>query len=453
MGEGEFVAELGEREPSSSGADEVTFLIRPNAGLPFAPVAQTASGGELSRIALAIAAVGGGATMIFDEIDAGIGGQTAHAVADTLVRLSERAQVVAITHLPQIASRAERHFSVEKVPGDPTHAIRELGEDERQEEIERMLGGRSSFRRLPTAQRIDKTRWLHEPELSARRACTRRSRADRPGAARSAHEAPRATAVRGRRRHHRPRRSRPRLGRGARRVGRARRRQRLAFVERQVPEPRAADAPSGRRSARRRAGGAALRAALRGGVDHRARRLRPPERGMPGHGPGARRARARACARRAAGAPGRGDLELRRQHDALPPGGGRLLAEDRVPGALETRFRDRPSSWSRAAPGQARPTHRARLHPELQAGARGRRRRRGRLARAGYRPASSSATWTQSRTRRLRAAPSSSSMRTRRQAMLLGRRGRSCSAFVPRGAGPGISRRRAAAGVRERRQA
>ena len=127
MGDGEFVAELSEREPSSSGADDVTFLIRPNAGLPLAPVAQTASGGELSRIALAIAAVGGGATMIFDEIDAGIGGQTAHAVADTLVRLAERAQVVTITHLPQIASRAERHFSVEKVPGDPTHTrIREL---------------------------------------------------------------------------------------------------------------------------------------------------------------------------------------------------------------------------------------------------------------------------------------------------------------------------------------
>jgi DNA repair protein RecN (Recombination protein N) len=143
MGEGEFVAELGEREPSSSGADEVTFLVRPNPGLPLAPVAQTASGGELSRIALAIAAVGGGETMIFDEIDAGIGGQTAHAVADTLVRLSARAQVVTITHLPQIASRAERHFSVEKVPGDPTHTrIRELGDDERREEIERMLGGR-----------------------------------------------------------------------------------------------------------------------------------------------------------------------------------------------------------------------------------------------------------------------------------------------------------------------
>jgi DNA repair protein RecN (Recombination protein N) len=143
MGEGEFVAELCERERSSSGSDEVSFLIRPNPGLPFAPVAQTASGGELSRIALAIAAVGGGATMVFDEIDAGIGGQTAHAVAETLVRLAERAQVVTITHLPQIASRADRHFSVEKVPGDPTHTrIRELTGDERQAELERMLGGR-----------------------------------------------------------------------------------------------------------------------------------------------------------------------------------------------------------------------------------------------------------------------------------------------------------------------
>ena len=85
-------------------------------GLPFGPVAETASGGELSRIALAIAAVGGGETMVFDEIDAGIGGQTAHAVGETLRRLAGRAQVITITHLPQIASLADRHFRVEKVP-------------------------------------------------------------------------------------------------------------------------------------------------------------------------------------------------------------------------------------------------------------------------------------------------------------------------------------------------
>jgi len=142
LGEGEFRVELREREPGPTGADEVSFLIRPNAGLPFAPVAETASGGELSRIALAIAAVGGGETMVFDEIDAGIGGQTAHAVGETLRRLAERAQVVTITHLPQIASLADRHFRVEKVPGDPTHTtIEQLGEVERRDELRRMLGG------------------------------------------------------------------------------------------------------------------------------------------------------------------------------------------------------------------------------------------------------------------------------------------------------------------------
>ena len=142
LGEGEFRVELREREPIASGADEVAFLIRPNAGLPFAPAAETASGGELSRIALAIAAVGGGETMVFDEIDAGIGGQTAHAVGETLRRLAERAQVITITHLPQIATLADRHFRVEKVAGDPTHTtIEPLEDDERREEVRRMLGG------------------------------------------------------------------------------------------------------------------------------------------------------------------------------------------------------------------------------------------------------------------------------------------------------------------------
>jgi DNA repair protein RecN (Recombination protein N) len=143
MGEGEFVAELREREAGPAGTDDVAFLIRPNPGLPFAPVAETASGGELSRIALAIAAVAGGETMVFDEIDAGIGGETAHRVAETLRRLAARAQVVTITHLPQIASVADRHFRVEKIPGDPTHTrIDLLEDDERREEIQRMLGGR-----------------------------------------------------------------------------------------------------------------------------------------------------------------------------------------------------------------------------------------------------------------------------------------------------------------------
>ena len=142
MGDGEFRIELREREHGPTGADEAVFLVRPNRGLPFAPVAETASGGELSRIALAIAAVAGGETMVFDEIDAGIGGTTAHAVAETLQRLAGRAQVLTITHLPQIASVADRHFRVEKVPGEPTQTrIAALDDGERRDELERMLGG------------------------------------------------------------------------------------------------------------------------------------------------------------------------------------------------------------------------------------------------------------------------------------------------------------------------
>ena len=142
MGEGEFRVELRGREQGPTGLDEVVFQIRPNPGMPLGPVAETASGGELSRIALALAVVAGGETLVFDEIDAGIGGVTAHRVAETLERLAERAQVITITHLPQIASVATHHFRVEKVPGDPTHTrIEELTPDERRSELGRMLGG------------------------------------------------------------------------------------------------------------------------------------------------------------------------------------------------------------------------------------------------------------------------------------------------------------------------
>jgi DNA repair protein RecN (Recombination protein N) len=170
LGEGEFLVELRERELGPTGADEAVFLVRPNPGLPFAPVAQTASGGELSRIALALSAAAAGVaaepspesarrfpgiqTIVFDEIDAGIGGVTAHAVAATLQRLAERAQVLVITHLPQIASVAERHFRVEKVPGDPTHTrIEELDELLRREELERMLGGEEFLASLADGER------------------------------------------------------------------------------------------------------------------------------------------------------------------------------------------------------------------------------------------------------------------------------------------------------------
>ncbi|HET9544228.1 MAG TPA: hypothetical protein VFO88_01485, partial [Gaiellaceae bacterium] len=158
MGDGEFEVELSEREPGPSGTDGVAFLVRPNPGLPFAPAAETASGGELSRIALALRAVAhaaaGEPTIVFDEIDAGIGGETAHAVADALRTLAGRAQIVTITHLPQIASVADAHFRVEKVPGDPTHTrIELLSDEERRRELERMLGGADFL--AGVAQRAD----------------------------------------------------------------------------------------------------------------------------------------------------------------------------------------------------------------------------------------------------------------------------------------------------------
>jgi DNA repair protein RecN (Recombination protein N) len=154
LGEGEFVVELREREMGATGADEAVFLIRPNRGLPFGPVAETASGGELSRVALALAAVAGGETLVFDEIDAGIGGVTAHAVASTLQRLAERAQVLTITHLPQIASVADRHLRVEKVPGDPTHTrVEQLDDVLRREELERMAGGAEFLASLKASAR------------------------------------------------------------------------------------------------------------------------------------------------------------------------------------------------------------------------------------------------------------------------------------------------------------
>ena len=155
MGAGEFRVELRERDVGPKGREEAVFLIRPNAGMPFGLLAETASGGELSRVALAIAAVAGGETLVFDEIDAGIGGTTAHRVAKTLGRLAERAQVIAITHLPQIASAAERHFRVEKVPGDPTHTrIELLAAADQRSELERMLGGQDF---LATLAHVEET--------------------------------------------------------------------------------------------------------------------------------------------------------------------------------------------------------------------------------------------------------------------------------------------------------
>jgi DNA repair protein RecN (Recombination protein N) len=130
-----------------SGLDDVEFLIGPNPGEPPKPLRRIASGGELSRIMLALKAQGREKeppkTLIFDEIDAGIGGKTAEFVARKLQALARVHQVVCITHLPQIASFASHHYTIEKkVAGDRTYtSVRRLAFDERVEEIARLMAG------------------------------------------------------------------------------------------------------------------------------------------------------------------------------------------------------------------------------------------------------------------------------------------------------------------------
>jgi DNA repair protein RecN (Recombination protein N) len=146
MGEASFEVELAEREPGPSGGDAVEFLIAPNPGVPAGPLREIASGGELSRVMLAIMTVAGSssaeATLVFDEVDAGIGGHTARAVGARLRDLAERTQVLCITHLPQIASLGDRHFSIAKdTAADPTRTtVEQLAEPEVVSELVRMLG-------------------------------------------------------------------------------------------------------------------------------------------------------------------------------------------------------------------------------------------------------------------------------------------------------------------------
>jgi len=140
-----FQIELAEHEFGPTGADAVEFLIAANPGVPAAPLRDVASGGELSRIMLALmsaASAAGNATLVFDEVDAGIGGQTARAVGDQLRELAAGGQIVCITHLPQVASLAARHFSIAKdastTPARTT--VTQLHDDELVSELVRMLG-------------------------------------------------------------------------------------------------------------------------------------------------------------------------------------------------------------------------------------------------------------------------------------------------------------------------
>jgi DNA repair protein RecN (Recombination protein N) len=134
-------------EVTASGADKIDFLVAPNPGETLKPMTKIASGGELSRIMLALktilAELDGIPTMVFDEIDVGIGGRTAQAVAEKILTIGKARQVVCVTHLPQIASMAKRHFYIAKqVVGERTIvSVRDLTVAERVEELARMLSG------------------------------------------------------------------------------------------------------------------------------------------------------------------------------------------------------------------------------------------------------------------------------------------------------------------------
>lgn len=136
-----------ETAPQENGADEVTFYAALNPGEAVKPVAEVASGGELSRLMLSIKTVlsgkDGAATLIFDEIDTGISGRTAQKVAEKLAQIAKNHQVICITHLPQIAAMADTHFVIEKneEEGRNVTRIRELGKEESEEELARLLGG------------------------------------------------------------------------------------------------------------------------------------------------------------------------------------------------------------------------------------------------------------------------------------------------------------------------
>jgi DNA repair protein RecN (Recombination protein N) len=163
MADASFEVVLAERQPGPSGADSVEFLIAPNPGVAAGPLREIASGGELSRVMLAlitaserVSAQGRGrkrsedrgarqSTLVFDEVDAGIGGHAARAVGARLRELGAGRQVLCITHLPQIASLGERHFSIVKdTSANPTRAsVLELAEGDVVSELVRMLGADS----------------------------------------------------------------------------------------------------------------------------------------------------------------------------------------------------------------------------------------------------------------------------------------------------------------------
>jgi DNA repair protein RecN (Recombination protein N) len=148
MAGGSFAVALNPCEPAACGLEQVEFLVAGHAGTTPRPLAKVASGGELARISLAISVITSSATatptLIFDEVDSGIGGGVAEVVGRLLKRLGQDRQVLCVTHLPQVASQANQHFQVSKAAGDggrTASRIEPLDNKGRVEEVARMLGG------------------------------------------------------------------------------------------------------------------------------------------------------------------------------------------------------------------------------------------------------------------------------------------------------------------------
>lgn len=144
---GQFLAQLSPCEPSAHGNEKVEFLVAGHAGVKPAPLAKVASGGELARISLALSVIASQAarvpTLIFDEVDSGIGGAIAEVVGRLLHELGQRHQVLCVTHLPQVAACGDNHFQVSKASSgaQTVSKIQQLDFNQRVEEISRMLGG------------------------------------------------------------------------------------------------------------------------------------------------------------------------------------------------------------------------------------------------------------------------------------------------------------------------
>jgi DNA repair protein RecN (Recombination protein N) len=148
MSGGRFEVQLADCEPGAHGLEQVEFLVAGHAGVAPRPLAKVASGGELARISLAISVITSSATLtptlIFDEVDSGIGGGVAEVVGRLLKRLGQQRQVLCVTHLPQVASQANQHFQVAKgttEAGTTVSRIEVLDNRSRVEEVARMLGG------------------------------------------------------------------------------------------------------------------------------------------------------------------------------------------------------------------------------------------------------------------------------------------------------------------------